>query len=457
MVIIYLVQSTEDSKGNIELCKKGEEHPMHHKELEERIKAELTQYKKIVLYGTGHWAEYILPYLKRNQILSRVYAIVDRDDSSMIEKKFHGYTVKKLSDILERADSIVIVSKDYWQPISKRVHKILDEQHIHFPVIELLSADFLYKNRKINTTYVDNRIKNVLSKCLVPHFYILCVESMGDIIACEPITRKLKKDVTNSKVTWIIKQEYVEVVKYNPFVDEVVEVSCLGEADEFCNNLDRHNSVMINCHFNGRRCTKTKRVHQNDINPMIDESTYYNYGALLENFSLTAGMQKISDTPLFHENVNAKNPIDIENKYAVFHCKSSEISRDWQPDKWNEVAYRMMKKGYIVVEIGLVPIITSKSKKYYDCTYIHDIQTIAQIIKEASIFIGCDSGFAHIANCYNKKAILLLGKYRSFSRPMPYTGYYAKQKENTIIYANNASVQSLSVEEVYNKILEKML
>lgn len=430
---------------------------MYHKELEERIIAELPKYNNIILYGTGHWAEYIFSYLKRKLFISRVYAIVDRDDSPMVGKKFHGYTVKKLCDTLERAESIVIASKDHWQLISERVHKILDEQHIQLLVIELFSADFLYKFRAINTIYVDNRIKSILGKKMTPHFYILCVESMGDIIACEPIIRKLKRDVPDSKVTWIVKQSYAEVIKYNPLINEIVEVSCLGEADDFCDNLKDKNSVVIDCHFNGRRCTKTNRVHQNDINPMIEESTYYNYGALLENFSLTAGMQKISDAPLFCENIKAKNPVDTGKKYAVLHCKSSELCRDWQPDKWNEVAYKMIKKGYTVVEIGLEPIISSKSKKYTDCTNLHDIQTIAQIIKDADIFIGCDSGFSHIANCYKKKAILLLGKYRRFSRPMPYTGYYAIQKENTILYAHNDGVQSLSVEEVYDKILEKLL
>lgn len=428
-----------------------------HKELEERIKVEFPKYNNMILYGTGLWAEVIFKYLEENGLLSQICAIVDRDDSPMVGKKFHGYIIKKLSDTLESADSIVIASKDHWQLISERIHKTLNEQHIQISVIELFSADFLYKSRMINTTYVDNRIKSALSKRLTPHFYILCVESMGDIIACEPIIRKLKRDVPNSKVTWIVKQEYVDVVKYNPFIDEIKEVSSLAEADDMCDNLKEDYSIVINCHFNGRRCTSTNKVHENDINPMIEESTYFNYGAILESFSLTAGMQKISDAPQFYESINAKNPVVIGKKYAVFHCKSSEVCKDWQPDKWIELALRIMKKGYFVVEIGLKPIISSKLIEYIDSTYIHDIQTIAQIIKDADIFIGCDSGFAHIANCYNKKAILLFGKYRRFDKPMPYTGYYAIQKENTIIYAHNDSVKSLSVDEVYEKVLEKIL
>lgn len=315
----------------------------------------------------------------------------------------------------------------------------------------------LYKSREINVTYVDNKIRSILKEKLIPRFYILCVESMGDVIACEPIARKLKKHVPNSWVTWIVKWEYSEIVKYNPFVNDVFGVSCLGEASDFCDSLKGRNNVVINCHFNGRKCVKTNRIHKNYINPMINGSTYYNYGALLESFSLTAGMQKISDAPLFHENVEAKNPIKDGNKYIVFHCKSSEKCRDWQSEKWNELACKMMKVGYTVVEIGLEPVVSNTSQKFIDCTRIRDIQIIAQIIKDAELFIGGDSGFAHLANCYKKNAVLLLGKYKNFDKPMPYTGYYAIQKDNTILYAREGSVESLCVDEVYNRALEKLL
>lgn len=413
-------------------------------------------YKNIVLYGTGYGAEYIFPYFETRQMLSQIYAVVDRDDSPMIGMDFHGYKVKKLSDVLEQADVIMNVSKDYWQIISERVRRLLEKKNIYIPVIEVFNEEALYKSREINVTYVDNKIKEILKENLIPHFYILCVESMGDVIACEPIARTLKLNVPNSRVTWIVKQIYLEIVKYNPFVDEVLEVSCLSEASDFCNSLKQANSVVINCHFNRRACAKTKRVHWNDINPMINENTYYNYGSLLESFSLIAGMKKISDEPYFYESGKSENPIERGKRYIVVHCKSSESCRDWQCNKWNELVHRVVSEGYYVVEIGLEPIITSESERYIDCTYIHDIQIIAQVIKGADIFVSGDSGFAHIANCYRKEAVLLMGKYRDFNAPMPYTGYYALEKESNIMYANGSSVHSLEVDQVYTQVIKKL-
>lgn len=314
----------------------------------------------------------------------------------------------------------------------------------------------LYECRELDTSYVDRRLTQVLEKGLMPHIYILCIESMGDIVACEPLARIMREKAQGAKVTWIVKAQYADIVKYNPNIDEIKLVANLAEAEAYCNELKKEeNAVIVDCHYNGRICSATHLVHSNLINPKIYDETYFNYGALLENFSLTAGLEKCSLAPIFHEKPGVENVL-TGYRYVVFHCRSAERCKDWKADKWRKLTERLIAQGYYVAEIGLEPVIEYRDEHYVDCTKIHDVQQIAQIIKGADAFVGIDSVFAHIANCYSKDAVLIFGKYHDFDVIMPYTGCYAEKSEEVIVYASEGMAENVDVDVVYRRLMERL-
>lgn len=286
------------------------------------------------------------------------------------------------------------------------------------------------------------------------HFYVNCIESMGDVIACEPIARYLKSLRKNSLITWIVKKSYTEVLEANPYIDEIVTVSCLNEADLYCESKKGTvGAVIIDCHYNNRICSSTLKVHKNPINPMINEKSYFNYGSILETFSLCAGLNKINEAPIFYLKEGVLNPYN-SMKYIVVHCKSAEKIKDWTSEKWNSLAKQMMDNGLKVVEIGAVKVINTNSDNYFDFTGLKDIQQIASIIKGSSLFISVDSGFAHIANCFNIPAVLLFGCYKTFKSYNPYTGSYKEDQKNLILIRgkNNGATETIEVKEVYDAI-----
>lgn len=314
----------------------------------------------------------------------------------------------------------------------------------------------LYEARGLNTLYIEKKVNEICLKGYIPHFYVLCIESMGDVIACEPIARVLKEKYENALVTWIVKKQYVEIIKYNPYIDSLIEINSLGEAIDVCEHKSKDvDGVIVNCHYNARRCTLTNRIHTNYINPQINEQTYFDYGALLESFSLTAGMERISMQPVFHEKENIGEKA-IDGKYIVIHCKSAEFKKDWQSSKWKKLIKELIEMGHKVVEIGLEPVVQLGVEEYIDLTGEKDIQEIAQIIKNAELFIGIDSAFAHIANCFMKKSLILLGAYKNFKKPMPYTGYFREHEEKYLLYSDTGTVKEVLVGEVINR-LRKLL
>lgn len=305
-------------------------------------------------------------------------------------------------------------------------------------------SDALQEFNKFDTDYVERKClhqKNI-------HFYIHNVESMGDIIASEPIVPYLKQKYSNAKVTWIIKENYADILVNHPLVDNVIKVKCLGESINLIRELsNKKNNIVINCHFDGRMCNKTKKINVNMINADINEKTYLYAGSLLESFCLSAGLPQLDDTPRVYfdsKNINIKLP----SKYVVIHCSSAEKTKDWRADKWQKIVDILIQNGYFVVEIGLIPVIKCNSSKYIDCTNVNKLQDVFYIISEATLFIGVDSGFAHVANALDIPGVLIFGKYKNFYKPMPYSGNYKHGKNVKILYADSGNAENVSVEDV---------
>ena len=275
-------------------------------------------------------------------------------------------------------------------------------------------------------------------------YYILCIESLGDIIACEPIVRYIKKLDKDAKVNWIVEKKYREAIAFNPNINNIIKVDCLSDADIICNNLKMSSlNIIIDCHYDGRRCRKTGHIHHNSVLSGINEENYFNYGSLLEVFSLIAGLDKIADAPIFYLQNGICIPENLPQKYIVIHTTSSEKRKDWTDKAWNKLVKFLIKKDFYVVEVGLESRITVKHDKFKNCTNIHSIQVIAKIIQNAHLFIGVDSAFAHIANALGVYGILLFGKYKNFDFVQPYTGNYQKLSGVTFIYRKHDILMTL--------------
>ena len=291
----------------------------------------------------------------------------------------------------------------------------------------------IYETRKLDTAFVYNKIDAIIEKGEKPVLWIICTESLGDVVAAEPIARLLKKKYSSCFVKWVVNKSYEEIVRFNPYIDEIVGVSNLGEAISLYNEVEiKKGNVIINCHYNMRRCTVTNKYISNQVNPMITEKTYFNFGSLLTSFSLIAGLPAINEKPIFYIDTNIINPFKGK-KYVVFHCKSADAKKDWTNKGWEELSIFFQKKEISIIEIGLESCISTHGANYIDYTGERSIQKIASVIRDAEYFIGVDSGFAHIANCYEKNATILMGKYKNFENPMPYSGYFASS--STVLYS----------------------
>ena len=286
-----------------------------------------------------------------------------------------------------------------------------------------------------------------------PLFVVLHIERMGDLVAAEPISRYLKKLAPKGKTQWVVKKAFRDILAFNPYIDEVIEVANLTEGEEYCRRtICNSRAIFINCVFHRTACPVTNRIFPNENNPMITVFTYYAVGCLLETASLAAGLPRLKDAPEFHFRNDVCLPTELEGKrYVAFHCCSNDPNRDWDKDKWRELADYISSKGFLVVEIGEKQALEEKNGACLCVTGRRNLQDLAYIVKNAVCFIGVDSGFAHIANATRRPSVVMVGRLGNFTGQVIWSGDFANSKEFKVIRApGDQLAKSIEVEVVKN-------
>ena len=283
------------------------------------------------------------------------------------------------------------------------------------------------------------------------------VEHMGDIIACEPISRYLRAEYPDAHIAWCVREEYKELIESNPYIDETIVVNCLTEWIELKENgiFDK----TIDLHIHNRICPICN-VPLNNINGKVAVTgeNYFNFGSLLSAFSRSAGLPSIDGKPKVYITKQAKDRVDslnLPSKYIVFHCSSNEKSKDWLDKNWAKLAEHISKKYKLpIIEVG-----TESTLQRYNLNFINlcgktTILETAEVIRRSLLFVGVDSGPAHIANAVETPGIVLLGHYRNFKRYIPFTGNYANGINAKLIYNDFGPASEIPVEEVINAVDE---
>ena len=270
-----------------------------------------------------------------------------------------------------------------------------------------------------------------------PLVVIVLSEQMGDIIACEPVAREARKRHPNGYIIWLVRQPYSELVRYHPDLDGILIEKCPSERVYLLRSgiFDE----VYNMHISHRKC---KYCPEDPTNPIADQigltfDNYYHRGDLLYMFSQAAGLPALTADPLMHIPARIRQRVatlGLQEAPIVIHCQSSHVMRDWPADHWNRlVAWLLDTYPYPVVEIGLQPVVTEEHPNFRSlCGQLSLLET-AEVIRKAHLFIGIDSGPAHMANALGIDGIILMGKLFDFVDYLPYSGRYKRGEGVTIL------------------------
>jgi ADP-heptose:LPS heptosyltransferase len=286
---------------------------------------------------------------------------------------------------------------------------------------------------------------------------IALIEHMGDIVAAEPIARLARQRFPDALILWIARVPYVSLPASYSDVDRVVSVGCLTEW--ILLQRLRLFDVVWDLHVNGRACPHC-RIPQIKPGVLPDIHNFYDYGCLLDVECLNAGLPRLNDGPVITPAPAAAETVDalsLPPRFIVVHCASNDPHRDWSADKWRELVARILAADQTasIVEVGLRPLAVQQdgARQRSLCGMLSILET-AEVIRRATLFIGIDSGPAHLANAVGTRGVILLGALLSFRSHMPYSGGYASGETASIVRADGP-VADLPVDVAFAAVMAR--
>ena len=283
------------------------------------------------------------------------------------------------------------------------------------------------------------------------------IEHFGDIVACEPVSRYLRENNPNAYIAWVVRERYKELLEHNPNIDEVIVVPCLTDWIKMLHHkaFDR----VVDLHVNNRVCPECNiPLIKKEGDKAVDVVNYYSYGSILESFCRGAGIPPINETPVVYIPRKVEEAIaelDLPSNFIVIHCRSNEPARDWEDEKWRMLANSLNgESGLPLVEVGASATVVHSAVRDL-CGRLSFLET-AEVIRRANLFIGIDSGPAHLANAVGTPGVILLGQYRKFKKYMPYTGRYADGSGAIVLHSVKGAASELTVDIVREAALTQL-
>ncbi|MDB5242825.1 MAG: glycosyl transferase, partial [Spirosoma sp.] len=289
-----------------------------------------------------------------------------------------------------------------------------------------------------------------------PLVAIILSEQMGDIIACEPVAREVRRRHPDGYIIWVVREPYIELVKYHPDLNGYLVEKCPSER-VWLLRTGIYDQV-YNMHISHRKCPYCP---EDPVNPTADQAgltfdNYLDYGDLLYTFSQAAGLPALTDDPRMYIPMKVRQQVaalELPKSPIVIHCQSSYVLRDWPAEHWNRlVRWLLHTYPYPIIEVGMNPIVSEKHPRFRSlCGQLSLLET-AEVIRQSRLFIGIESGPAHMANAGGTIGIILQGQLFNFVDYLTYSGRYKRGEGVTIVSAHNRPCAELPYPSVQRAV-----
>lgn len=260
-------------------------------------------------------------------------------------------------------------------------------------------------------------------------YLVIRFSSIGDIVLTTPVVRGIKEQVKNSEVHFLVKPQFIDVVKNNTYIDNVVEYS---KENGFIDNLKKEEYNYIIDLQNNLRSARIKRKLNKPsfslkklnikkwilvnlrINKLPDVHIVDRYMETLSVFDVKKDNKGLDYFIQEDDAVNINEfPQSHQNGYIAFVLGAKHATKKLPQSK---IISLLEKLPYPIVLMGgkdekkegdeIASLF--KGKVFNGCGKF-SLNQSAFIVKEAKIVITHDTGLMHIAAAYKKKIISIWG------------------------------------------------
>src|ERR1700724_1755134 len=229
------------------------------------------------------------------------------------------------------------------------------------------------------------------------------IQHIGDIVSSEPVVRQIREKYPNAFLIWCVCEPYRELVESFALADAVVSVRCLTEWI-LLRQIAPFDQIG-DLHMRGQACSICAiPLRKREDNSGINLSNYYNFGSLTAVRASVAGVTLSDTKPRLKIPKSISIPVQalsLPEHFITIHGRSEQAVREWVDNRWSELLQRISTElGLSVVEIGLTSVLHSTPEHLRAINLCGRLSILApaEVIRRSRLFIGIDSGPAHLAN-----------------------------------------------------------
>lgn len=290
----------------------------------------------------------------------------------------------------------------------------------------------------------------------IKRLLIIRLSSLGDVLLTTPLIRSIKTNYPEIQIDYIVKDQYVDALKHNPFVSCIftynnLEKSFLPKVNselnydlviDLQNNLKSKQIVSkINApavKFNKRNTDKFLLVHFKINRMKSAPSVAERYASTIPGYQLNE-----EGLDLFIPD-NIKSKLTKPGTYVGLCPGSRHFTKMWPIEYYIELGNILSRNGYTVLLFGgksdrdICKRIADAITNAKDMSNDDNLLQTAADMKECMCIICNDSGLMHAASAVKTPVVVILGStVKEF-------GFIPNSKNSSILENNLLSCRPCS-------------
>jgi heptosyltransferase-2 len=273
---------------------------------------------------------------------------------------------------------------------------------------------------------------------------IVRLSSMGDILLTTPLIRSIKKQTPNTQIDFVIKTEFFDVLKHNPYLNNIYKYSKhTSQKNELINSLKANRyEIVIDLQNNLRSreiirhldC-KIQRFKKNSINKFL--LVHFKINKLKDahqipvRYAETAGVELDSEGLDFFTLNEPDSKLMTNEKFIGLSPGAKHFTKRWPKEYFIELGKKLESAGYKVALFGgqdeteVTNVIANHLSIALNFCNENILQTAANM-KMCKVIYTNDSGAMHLASAMKVPVIAFFG---STVREFGFFPYKAKSIE----------------------------
>lgn len=257
---------------------------------------------------------------------------------------------------------------------------------------------------------------------------IIRLSSLGDVLLTTPVIRAIKKEFPGASIDFLVREEYVDAIKFNPNINVVYALS-RSEKSKFLIkvlNGNRYNFIVdLQNNIRSRLIVSSlNRTTYSYKKPTWDKyllfrfkiNRYKEIKSITERYCESIPGLKLDKLGLeLHTPQNISSDLPSEKNYLGLCPGSKHFTKRWPSEYFIELGNELISKGYEILVFGgkddkeVCELITSQINGSINLSNDNDLIKTANEIKNCKLVICNDSGLMHVAAAAGVPVITIFG------------------------------------------------